>query len=104
MVSADSRPARSLRDSGISAAARRAAALARRIRAPLWAALVAAAAVLLCVDQILLEHTVLAESLFVTLLAGVLYASVRALDDPRPLIRGVTTQHGWIALAGATLG
>jgi Dolichyl-phosphate-mannose-protein mannosyltransferase len=79
-------------------------ATVRRIGAPLWAAVVAAAAVLLSVDQILLEHTVIAESLFVTLLAGALYASVRAIDDPRPLIRGVTTQHGWIALAGATLG
>jgi hypothetical protein len=79
-------------------------ATVRRIGAPLWAALVAAASVLLCVDQILLEHTVIAESLFVTLLAGALYASVRALDDPRPLLRGLTTQHAWIAAAGVTLG
>ena len=79
-------------------------ATVRRIGAPLWAALIGAAAVLLSVDQILLEHTVVSESLFVTLLAGALYASVRALDDPRALVRRLTTRQGWIVLAGATLG
>jgi 4-amino-4-deoxy-L-arabinose transferase-like glycosyltransferase len=79
-------------------------ATARRIGAPVWVAAVGAAAVLLSLDQIVLEHLVLSDALFTFVLAVVLYACVRALDDPRPLVGRLATRHVWILAAGLALG
>lgn len=77
----------------------------RRLGGPVWVGVVGAAAVLLSLDQIYLEHSLLAESLFTLLLIAVLYCSVRALDEPRVFRSGpLTTRLGWIALAGLLLG
>jgi hypothetical protein len=76
----------------------------RRIGAPRWVGVMAAAAVLLSLDQIYLEHSLMTETLFAAGIAFVLYASVRALDDPRPLAGAIATRHAWIAGAGAALG
>lgn len=79
-------------------------AMARRIGAPVWAAAIGAAAVLLSLDQIVLEHVVLSDALFTFVLTVVLYACVRALDDPRPLAGPLATRHLWILAAGLALG
>ena len=79
-------------------------ALARRIGAPVWVAAIGAAAVLLPLDQIVLEHVVLSDALFTFVLSVVLYACVRALDDPRPLVGRLATRHLWILGAGLALG
>jgi hypothetical protein len=79
-------------------------AAARRLGAPLWAAAAAAAAVLLPLDQIVLEHTLMAESLFTLGLAIVIYACVRTLDESRRLAGAVTTRHLWILAAAIALG
>lgn len=79
-------------------------ATVRRVGAPSWAALIAAAAVLLPVDQVQLEHTLMSEALFTFGLAAVLYAAVRALDPPHRLVGRLTTRHAWLVLAGASLG
>jgi 4-amino-4-deoxy-L-arabinose transferase-like glycosyltransferase len=81
-------------------------ATVRRVGAPVWAGVIAAAAVLLSLDQIYLEHTLLAEAPFSLFLALALYASVRALEDPREFAGwgGMTTRHIWIVAAGVTLG
>jgi hypothetical protein len=76
----------------------------RRVGAPRWVGVVAAAAVLLSLDQIYLEHSLMTETLFTFGIAFVLYASIRALDDPRPLAGAIATRHVWIAAAGAALG
>ena len=79
----------------------------RRVGAPLWAALVTAAAVLLSLDQIFLEHSLLSETPFTFLLASSLYCCVRALDEPRVLRPGplrLDSRLGWIAAAGLLLG
>jgi hypothetical protein len=69
-------------------------ATVRRLGAPRWAALVPAAVGLLWGDLLYLEHTPLSESPFVVLVAGGLYAAVRAL--PRE-----GRWAAWLALAGA---
>jgi hypothetical protein len=79
-------------------------ATARRIGAPAWVGVVAAAAVLLSLDQIVLEHAVLSEAPFTLLFALALYSSVRALDDPRRLVGPATSRHAWLLLAGVALG
>ncbi len=79
-------------------------ATVRRIGAPAWAALVAAASVLLSLDQVFLEHALMPETVFTLALAGVLYTSVRALDEPKPLFRRLTTRAAWVLGAGALLG
>lgn len=79
-------------------------ATVRRIGAPLWAGVVGGAAVFLSLDQIYLEHSILAESFFALLIACALYACVRALDEPRELIARVTTRHAWIVAAGSAVG
>jgi hypothetical protein len=79
-------------------------ATARRIGAPIWAATVAAAGVLLPLDQIALEHTPVSETLFTLCVAIVLYCSVRALDPPGGIAGAVTTRHAWIVAAGVMLG
>lgn len=72
----------------------------RRLGAPIWAALVAAGAVLLSLDQIFLEHILMAEAPYTALLAAGLYAAVRALGDSVPSREA----HLWLAAAGAALG
>ena len=79
-------------------------ATVRRIGAPVWAALIAAAAVLLSLDQIFLEHALMPETVFTLALAGMLYAAARVLDEPRSLIGSLTTRHVWALAAGALLG
>ena len=79
-------------------------ATARRLCAPVWAGLIAAAAVLLSLDQIFLEHILMAEAPYAALLAAALYAAVCSLDEPR-LVRGaVTSRHLWLLATGAALG
>jgi hypothetical protein len=70
-------------------------AAVRRLGAPVWAACVPAGVVLLSGDQLYMEHALLSEAPFLPLLAGGLYAAVRALEDERRL--------RWIALAAALL-
>ena len=70
-------------------------AAVRRLGAPVWAACVPAGVVLLSGDQLYMEHALLSEAPFLPLLAGGIYAGVRALDDGRPL--------RWLALGGALL-
>lgn len=79
-------------------------AIVRRVGAPRWAALVAAAAVLLPLDQVFLEHALMTEALFGLLIACALYACVRSLDEPRLLAGPFTTRHAWILAAGVALG
>jgi hypothetical protein len=74
-------------------------ALGRRAGAPVWAAAIGAAAILLPLDQIVLEHVILAEALFIFMLVAALYACVRALDEPRPLWRAFDSRHAWIIAA-----
>jgi hypothetical protein len=76
----------------------------RRLETPVWVAAVAAAGPLLSLDQIFLEHTLLSEAPFSFGFAAVLYAAVRALDEPRPVRGPLTTRSLWIAAAGAMLG
>ena len=80
-------------------------ATVRRVGTPVWAGIAAAAAVLLSLDQIYLEHTILAETLFALLFTCVLYCAIRALDEPR-LIRGgpLDSRWLWILAAGLLLG
>ena len=69
-------------------------AAVRQLGAPVWAGAIPAGVVLLSGDQLYMEHTLLSEAGFLPLLAGGLYASVRALgSDERRL--------AWLALAGA---
>jgi hypothetical protein len=69
-------------------------AAVRRLGAPVWVGAIPAGVVLLSGDQLYMEHTLLSEGPFLPLLAGGLYAGVRALTgDERRL--------GWLALAGA---
>src|SRR5688500_11026831 len=78
-------------------------ALGRRTGAPVWAAVIGAAAVLLSLDQIVLEHIILSEALFVFLFVATLYVCARALDDPRPLAWILDTRHAWLIGAGLLL-
>ena len=79
-------------------------ATVRRVGAPVWAGLVAAAAVLLSLDQIQFEHTLQAEGPFTFGLALVCYGAVRSLEDPRRVLGPVTTRHLWIVGCGIVLG
>ena len=78
-------------------------ATVRRLGAPVWAGAVAAAAILLSLDQIFLEHAVMNEALFTLLFVAALYAAVRALDDSRPIAGPFGTHHAWIAAAAAAI-
>jgi hypothetical protein len=78
--------------------------MVRRVGAPRWVGAVAAAAVLLSLDQVFLEHTIMTETLFTFAVTVLLYACVRVLDDPRPLAGEISTRHAWIAAAGVALG
>ena len=79
-------------------------AAARRVGAPVWAGAVGAAAVLLSLDQIVLEHMILSEALFTFLISLVLYVCVRALDEPRPLLWRLDSRLAWLLAAGLVLG
>jgi hypothetical protein len=79
-------------------------ATVRRIGAPVWVGLVSAAAVLLSLDQIFLEHALMPETAFTLALAGMLYAAVRALEEPRAWAGPLTTRAAWAVAAGALLG
>jgi hypothetical protein len=79
-------------------------AAVRRLGAPIWAAVVSAAAVLLSLDQVFFEHTLMAEPLFTFGVAVALYACVRTLDDPRALVGPLTNRQMWIVVAGLSLG
>jgi uncharacterized membrane protein (UPF0136 family) len=79
-------------------------AAVRRLGGPVWAGAAGAAAVLLSLDQIVLEHALMTETLFTVMFAVVLYAAVRAFDDSRPLVWRLTTRHAWLATAGVLLG
>lgn len=78
-------------------------ATVRRLGAPLWTGLAAAAAVLLSLDQIFLEHAVMNETVFTFLFALSLYAAVRALDPGRKLAGPIGSRQGWIAAAAACI-
>ena len=67
-------------------------AAVRRLGAPVWAACVPAAVTLLSGDQLYMEHALLSEGGFLPLVAGGLYAGVRALEPDRRM--------RWLALAG----
>src|SRR5215216_858320 len=54
--------------------------IVRRVGAPVWAGAIAAAVVLLSLDQIQFEHTIQAEAPFTFGLVLVLYGAVRSLD------------------------
>jgi hypothetical protein len=71
------------------------AAVVRLTGSP-WAALAPAAVVLLSGDLAYLEHSISSEGPFTLVLATTLYAAVRSLDQPRPLL-------GWPLAAGALL-
>lgn len=75
-----------------------------RVGAPRWAALVAGAAIWLSLDQVLFEHTPMAEPVFTLLFVAALYACVRATEDPHNLVGPLTTRHAWIAAAGSAFG
>jgi 4-amino-4-deoxy-L-arabinose transferase-like glycosyltransferase len=79
-------------------------ATVRRLGAPAWAGVAAAAAIALSLDQVFLEHAIMTETLVTLLLTLGVYAAIRALDA-RTRVRGpVTTRVLWLLLAGATLG
>jgi hypothetical protein len=72
----------------------------RRVGAPVWVAVVSAAAILLSLDQVVLEHTLLSEFQFTFLLVAALYCGVRALDEPRALVGALTSRHLWLVATG----
>jgi hypothetical protein len=76
----------------------------RRLGTPLWVGVAAAAGVLLSLDQIFLEHSLLTEAAFTFAIAAFLYCGIRALADPRPLWRALSTRHAWIIAAGLVIG
>jgi hypothetical protein len=69
----------------------------RRLAAPIWVAVSAAAAAALNLDLLYSEHNLLSEALFTPLLAAALYALVRGLDLGRPERR---PSLAWLAAAG----
>jgi hypothetical protein len=78
-------------------------AAVRRLGAPVWAGAVGAAAILLSLDQIFLEHALMNEPLFTLLFVVALYAAVRSLGDPRPVIGRLDSRHAWIAAAAIAI-
>ena len=78
-------------------------ATVRRLGAPVWAAVVAAAAVLLPLDQIFLEHILMAEAPFELALFAALYCAVRGLDPSRPTRLRIGSRALWIAGAASLL-
>jgi hypothetical protein len=78
-------------------------AAVRRFGLPVWTALVAAAAILLSLDQIFLEHALMSETLFTFLLSVSLYACSRAYVPGRQLTRDFDARALWLLAAGALL-
>jgi hypothetical protein len=78
-------------------------ATVRRLGAPVWVAAVAAAPILLSLDQIFLEHALMNEPLFTLLFVFALYASVRALGEERPLRGPLTNRLTWIVAAASAI-
>ena len=68
----------------------------RRISGSDWLGLVPAAVVLLNGDALVLEHSLMSETLFTFLVVATLAAAVGAIDAARPWT--------WLAVAGALLG
>ena len=68
----------------------------RRLSGSDWLGLIPAAVVLLNGDALVLEHSVMSETLFTFLVLATLAAAVGALDAARP--------WRWLVLAGALLG
>jgi hypothetical protein len=78
-------------------------AAVRRLGAPVWAGAVGAAAIVLSLDQIFLEHALMNETLFTLLFVVALYAAVRSLGDPRAIIGRLDSRHAWIAAAAIAI-
>ena len=78
-------------------------ATVRRLGAPVWAAVVATAAVLLPLDQIFLEHILMAEAPFELAVFAALYCAVRGLDPSRPTRLRIGSRALWIAGAASLL-
>ena len=70
--------------------------MVRRITGSDWIGLVPAAFVLLNGDSLLLEHSLMSETLFTCLVVAMLAAAIGVLDSPQP--------WRWLALAGVLLG
>jgi 4-amino-4-deoxy-L-arabinose transferase-like glycosyltransferase len=70
--------------------------MVRRLSGSDWLGLVPAAVVLLNGDSLLLEHSLMSETVFTFLIVAMLAAALRALDD--------TPAWRWLALAGVLLG
>ncbi len=70
-----------------------------------WLALLPAGGILLGSDQIYLEHNVMAEGAFTTLLAATMYAAVRALERPQDwrwaLVAGLLAGAGGLVRSAA---
>ena len=58
--------------------------MVRRVSGVSWLGLLPASIVLLSGDYIFLEHILMTETLFMTLVFASMYAALRGLDDPRP--------------------
>lgn len=71
----------------------------RRLGGSGWLSLFPAAVVALSGDQVMLEHVLLSESLFMFLLCAAVYAAIRMLDGNQPLIWGAGSG---LLIAGAT--
>jgi hypothetical protein len=76
----------------------------RRAAAPQWAALIPAAAVLLSIDQITLEHQFMPETIFTLLVVGSCYGAIRALGASRDAEGTARPVLLWLATAGCLLG
>ena len=81
-------------------------ATVRRAGGPAWAGLIAAAAVLLSIDQIFLEHSLMSETVFTLLLVVALYAATRALVEGAEARRigPLSERSAWLLAAGVALG
>ena len=71
----------------------------RRAGAQVWAAAVAAAAVLLSVDQVFLEHSLMSETVFTFVLALSVYTATRALVAGAERRIGPLSERAWWLLA-----
>ena len=80
-------------------------AAVRRVGGQVWAAAIAAAAVLLSVDQVFLEHSLMSETVFTFVLALAVYAATRALGAEGEQRFGPLPERAWWLLAaGVALG
>ncbi len=79
-------------------------AAVRRASGPVWAAAIAAAAVLLSLDQVFLEQALMSEATFTFVLALAVYAAVRALEPSSARVGPLPARAAWLLAAGATAG